>query len=314
MKGFFTQGVVVLMRRAPSLDELVATLRRHIVVQRDEGSAELDFAGPALRIPYRPESNGYVTIDVQPRAWPDHMGDPASEPMLYGAWSMGHFGPFAFPGGLQRAAEHAWSWDAGRRVPAMHRAFVRVRLSYLFGARRDARVVPEDCDPAHELRFVTDVARTLLEHEAAIAYFNPNGEVLADRPHLDAVLAGSAALQALPINVWCNVRFFNVGDGWFMMDTVGMAQLDRQDSEARFLGDRYQPDDVSHFLLNVGLYLAENGDVIADGDTMDGPGGVRWRATRVDESSVGPPRSVLRWSPHDGSHPPARHMQSASPS
>jgi len=303
-KGFFTQGVVVLLRRAPSLDEIVATLRRHVVVTRTDDAAALDLAGPSLRIPYRPASNGYVAIDVQPRVWPDHMGDPRNEPKLFGAWSMGHFGPFAFPGGLQRAAAHAWSWADGRNVPSQHRAFVRVRLTYLFGARDDARVIPEDCDPAHELRFVTGVARTLLDHEAALAYFNPNGEVLADRAHLDAVLEGSAALQTLPINVWCNVRFFNAADGWFMMDTVGMAQLDQRDSEACFPGGRYEPGEVSHFLLNVGLYLAEHGDVIADGDTMDGPGGVPWRATRVDECRAEPPRAVLRWLPLDGTRPP----------
>ncbi|MDJ0847938.1 MAG: hypothetical protein QNK04_06055 [Myxococcota bacterium] len=41
------------------------------------------------------------------------MGDPQREPLLMGAWSMGHFGPFAYPGGLERAAQQCWGWAPG---------------------------------------------------------------------------------------------------------------------------------------------------------------------------------------------------------
>jgi hypothetical protein len=42
------------------------------------------------------------------------MGDPKLDPMTFGAWSMGHFGPLAYPGGLGGARQHAWSWQTGR--------------------------------------------------------------------------------------------------------------------------------------------------------------------------------------------------------
>ena len=217
----------------------------------------------------------------------------------------GHFGPFAFPGSLQRAAEQSWGWKEAKSLPAEHRAFIRIRLSYLFGADDDALVMPNDCDPLAELEFVTRVARALLDHSAALAYFNPNGEVLCNREMMDETLDGCARLEVPAINVWINVRLFNASDRWLLMDTVGMQQLDRPDCEACFLGDKYDPGEIDSFLRNATLYLFEHGEVIEDGDTMDGPGDVRWRAVHVEKELVSPPRPLLRWFPLDRSRAPA---------
>jgi hypothetical protein len=179
-----------------------------------------------------------------------------------------------------------------------------VRLSYLFGADDYALVKPKDCEPIPELQFVTGLARALLDHPAALAYFNPNGEVLRNRELMDRTLEACARLQVPATNLWCNVRLFNLPDGWLLMDSVGMQQVDRRDSEACFRRDAYEPDEVDRFIRNVGLYLIDSGDVIADGDTIDGPGDVRWRAARVENEAVAPPRPVLRWFPLDGSRPP----------
>jgi hypothetical protein len=303
-KGLFTQGAAVLFSSSPTLDELEDLLREFSVPKRDDKGTEPDLSGPSLVVTYRPQVNGYVTVDVQARQWPDHMGDPAKEPMLFGAWSMGHFGPFAYPGGLQRAGEQSWSWVEGASIPAAHRAFVRIRLSYLFGADDNARVMPEDCDAAAELQFVTSIGRALLDHPAALAHFNPSGELLCNRTMMDQRLKSSRTSELPALDLWSNIRLFNAGDGWMSMDSVGMLQLDLPDNEACFLRDDYEPSDIANFLRNVSMYLLNEGDVIKHGDTSFGPGDVNWRAMRVEDGLVEPPRPVLRWFPNDGSTPP----------
>lgn len=59
------------------------------------------------------------------------MGDAKSDPMTFGAWSMGYFGPFAYPGGLTRAIQQPWGWAAARDVAPTHRGFDRIRSSYV---------------------------------------------------------------------------------------------------------------------------------------------------------------------------------------
>jgi hypothetical protein len=300
-KGFFTQSACVLLSRPAVLDEVVSLLGETGIVKRtDDRPASDDMAGPSVVLAFRPEVNGYVDVDIQNRPWPDHMGDPKAEPMLLGAWSMGHFGPFTFPGNLQRAAEQSWGWKAGREIPERHRAFIRIRSTYVFGAQDETRLMPDDYDPLGELVFVTRVARRLLDHPAALAYFNPNGETLRER----AALEDRDAASPPPLDVWTNVRLFNPGNGWLLMDTVGMSQLDRQDCEACFPEESNDPGEIDAFLRNVCLYLMEAGDVIKDGHTVDGPRGARWRARHIEEPLVSPPRPTLRLFPADAQPPP----------
>jgi hypothetical protein len=303
-KGFFTQGVCALLSRPATLDEIEPLLREFQIVGRIDDAATPDLGGPSFTVAFRPEVNGYLTVDCQDRPWPDHMGDPQREPMLFGAWSMGHFGPLAFPGNLQRAAEQSWGWDRAKAVPGQHRAFVRVRSSYLFGASDDAKVFPPDYDPLAELLFVTRVARALLRLPSALAYFNPNGETLHTADTIDDSLDFHAQRGLPPLDVWGNVRLFNPDNGWLLMDTVGMGQLDRPDCEACFPNGRYDPREVDNFFRNCSAYLLEHGEIIEDGDTMNGPGDVNWRAQHVEETLSPPPRRGLRWFPDDGSRPP----------
>jgi hypothetical protein len=299
-KGFFTQSACVLLSRPATLDEVAPLLGKFEIVGRiDAANDSADLAGPSLLLSFLPEVNGYVQIDLQDRAWPDHMGDPKNEPMLFGAWSMGHFGPLAFPGNLRRAAEQSWRWKGGREIPQQHRAFLRIRSSYIFGAGPEVRVLPAGYDPLGELAFVTRVAHGLLAHPAALAYFNPNGETLRERAALEERPDGPP-----PLNVWTNVRLFNLDSGWLAMDTVGMGQLDRPDLEACFPKGSYDPGEVAAFLNNCSLYLFKEGEVIKDGHTVDGPRGERWRAHQVEEALTSPPRPTLRFFPV-GAEPPA---------
>jgi len=86
---------------------------------------------------------------------------------------------------------------------------------------------------------------------------------------------------------------------WSLMDTVGNSQLDIPDVEACFHSQSYDFNQVDNFLRNVALYLLNNGEVIQDEDTMDGPGNVPWQAYAFENGVCDPPRRVLRWLPLD---------------
>lgn len=81
------------------------------------------------------------------------------------------------------------------------------------------------------------------------------------------------------------------------MDSVGNWQLDILDQEVTFPQNLVDPQEVDHFIRNVSHYILTKGDVIKDGDTMDGPGSRRWQAARFENGMSDPPREVLRWLP-----------------
>ncbi len=303
-KGMFTQTVCVLLKQPISCAQLEPALSAFAIRGRQEDSESWAYGGPALTLDFRPEVNGYVVVDTVDQPWPDHMGDAQNEAMLFGAWSMGFFGPFAFPGGLQRAAQQCWGWEAGKKVANRHKGFVRIRSSYVLGGDENAPVMPEAYDAVAELRFVTDVASALLQLPQALCYFNPNGEVLRDRDGLRQSLEFAQSAKLLPLDIWSNVRLFNLEGDWSLMDTVGNGQLDLPDIEAGF-APGYDYGEIDRFLRNISWYLLQKGEVIKAGDTMDGPGNVPWQARCPENALTDPPRRVMRWLPLDDADVPA---------
>ncbi|MBI2393357.1 MAG: DUF4261 domain-containing protein [Deltaproteobacteria bacterium] len=296
-KGFFTQGIAVLLREPLSLAEVRKLVEpKFDIVKETAATGGWEMGGPSLVVSFRPEVNGYATIDVVTRPWPDHMGDPKQEPTLFAAWSMGNFGPFAFPNGLTRSVQQAWTWDGASDAVAAHRAFARIRLTYLAGAADDAPVMPADCDPFAELRFATGLALAVLDHPSTICLFNPNGEVLMSAAGVRGALESAEEHGYPPLDAWVNVRLSRLGDDWLVMDTVGSRQIELRDLEAAFPAKLADANEVGPFLRNVALHLVENGLVIQHGHTVDGPGGV-WRALWLDDGLLSPPRDVLRLLP-----------------
>ena len=182
------------------------------IVKRGEGSTSWAIAGPSLIVAYRPKVNGYVSVDITDHPWPNSMGNPNTEPEVFAAWSMGHFGPGTWPGSLERACQHSWGWPDGRSVPLQHQAFIRIRSSYVFGAHDNAPVMPNDYDPLHELDFVTRIAAALVRLPQALCYFNPNGECVRGASQFLDSLREHASAEQMPLNVWSNVRFFKLQD------------------------------------------------------------------------------------------------------
>lgn len=298
-KGFFSQGVVVLAERPISLDEIARALADWEIVKRVDKFDSWPMGGPTLIVAYRKECRGYVSVDVVDKPWPDSMGDPKTDPQVFAAWSMGHFGPYAFPGGLERAAEQCWGWDDAKEAVAKHKAFVRLRVSYAFGAKDDDPIMPDGIEPSDEIEFLLQMVLAILKLPGTLCYYNPNGEAVRDRDSLVESIDSGHEQDIVPIDVIANVRIIPLTEDWCAMDTVGNSQLDVRDMEACFHGESYDPSEVDHFMKNATLYVLANGEIVKDGDTMDGPGDVRWQAIKWDDSLFEPPRRTLRWVPLD---------------
>jgi hypothetical protein len=300
-KALFTQSVCLLTDGRTSLEDVKSALQGQDfeIVRETPSQKDWCFGGPTLIIPFLPEVNGYAAVDVVGQPWPDAMGDPKSDPVTFAAWSMGQFGPFAFPGGLARARQHAWAWEAGQTVPEGHCGFIRIRMSYAFGAGDDSPVLPEDYDPVPEMNFLSRAALALLEVPGVLCYFNPNGEVLRDHASFRELWTECEKQKEIPLPLWINVRFFNLNERLGLMDTVGNGQLDLQDLEAIFPHAEYDPADIDYYLRNVTHYLLELDRGIRTGEAIDGPGEseLSWTTEALEKGIVPPPRRILRLYP-----------------
>lgn len=298
-KGFFTQTAIILLREPVSIEAILTGLGEYSPAGPTPALNEWAFSGPAVVVTFNEEQNGQIAIDTVDHPWPDEMGDPETDPVIFGAWGTGQFGPFTYPGSLARAMQQSWAWEDGQTLPGEHVAFIRVRSSYVFGADADSPVLPEEYDAYEDLAFVTEIASTLTELPEAICYFNPNGEVLRDIDGVDENIDFANENELPPHELWSNVRLFKVDEDWSIMDTVGNSQLDLPDCEACFASEAYELEQVDNFLRNSFLYMIDEGDVIEDGDTSEGPGEIQWQAKRFESSLIDPPREVIRWFPQD---------------
>jgi len=309
IKGHFTASACVLFEQPVTFEQLEGALTGFEIVGRIPEVTNWVFSGPALTVAFRPDINGYVAVDTVDKPWPDHMGDAKAEAMLFGAWATGNFGPFTYPDGLKRAMQHSWGWPDGATIANRHSAFVRIKASYVFGdVPDDTPIFPKGYDPLAELEFITRIALAVLRLPGALCYFNPNGEALRNVQRLEDALAFARQQNVPPLDVYSNVRLFNVDNGWLVMDTVGNGQLgmpDLPDLEACIPKDRnYNLQSVDAFLRNTTLYVLDHGEVFRDGDTIDGPGEVRWRAWNRRTALISPPRRAIRFFSEDGTKPP----------
>lgn len=304
-RGMYAQGVCVLLDRPVAVGSLGPHLAGFDVLKElpaADGPYGWALAGPSLLMPYRPDVNGFVQVDVVAQPWPDGMGAPGDDTApLLAAWSMGHFGPCTFPGALRSAMQHDRSSEAASR----HRAFLRIRLSYAFGAKAGP-VQPDDADMLDELRFVSQIQAALLRAPNALCAFNPNGHLLLTRERLEAILERDLDGGGLSVDAWANVRTFRPdGLGWTLFDTVGMEQVGVVDHEAAVPSDHPSAAHARGLLYTMAAYDADLGGVLGPSDTATDLGGCNWRAHGDGDALVAPPRPVLRWAPEGLAVPPA---------
>ncbi len=300
-RGFFTQSATVLFSRPPSIDALEGALDGlGATLLRRETSPGWLSGGVELLVPFGGGAEGHVHVDVLGSPWPDSMGDPEEDAMLFGAWSMGAFGPQAFPRNLERAVRQAAAFPGAAQAASAHRAFVRLRTSYMVGAGPESAVMPEDWSPGGELDALLQVARPILALEGALAYFDPNAEVILDAAEVRAVLDGDEE-GGTPLELVSHVRLFDVDAYWALMDTVGLDRFMLPDLEV-LIPREVDPNEAARFLRNVSAYLLSKGEVMADGDNVEAPFGDLTVHVR-DESLTEPPRRVLRMVPQGATLP-----------
>ncbi|SMP38753.1 protein of unknown function [Neorhodopirellula lusitana] len=308
-KGLFTQGMCVLLRQPMSMEEIQERLKSFELVARQESDDEE--SPETLVYSFRPEVSGHLLVTPTSACWPDDMGDPEESPERFVAWSLGQFGPLAFPGGLERAASQSWGWDEAADAVEQHTAHVRLLISYVLGSEEedddDLPLVPEDYDSMSELNTLTRAVTALLESPDALCYYNPGGEILRDATLLRQGLNHAWNHELPPLDMWTNVRIFSDDEAWVIMDTVGNGQFDLPDMEVVCRREVYPPGEVENFLRHATLYLLAGDEDVCTGDTADGPGNITWSAIECGQSLSDPPRPTIRWIPED-SHTPPDHL------
>lgn len=219
---------------------------------------------------------GTLEVDVRATAWNDE------EPGEIGV------SPFS----LERAAAQAHLWPLGASLARRHRHHARLRVH------------PRGEDRMPAMRALTAAARAVLAEPNAAAVFFPSGEALRDGHVLGGITAAADEQGAVPLQAWTNGRIADPGEGWSIVDLVGLGQLGAPDQEAAFPAGLAPPFEVLGFLYDLAHHLVLEGGSFESGLTLDGPGGKRWMARRVTAPLVEPERACVRWLPLGLPHVP----------
>lgn len=297
-RGLYTQGAAVLLNQPVDFSQIQSCLSGFELAAVP---ATPDAPEPLMLLLKDDQpGEGQAVVMYSDQRWPEDFPDPEEDPELFAAWTLGQYGPLAFPGDLQRAIEQSWRWDEGREEAAKHVAHIRILYSYPLNDDADTvedaiAEIPEDADPVAELHFVTRVVSRLLELPAAICYFNSGGEVLMNAEDLRGGMNECWKHELVPVDMWTNVRLFRATDSWTLMDTIGNEQFDLPDLEVIFENEQFDPSEVESFLRNVVLCMLMDEIEVDDGDTVDGPGQQIWEAMLCNDGLNDPPRPTIRW-------------------
>ncbi|HEX2873264.1 MAG TPA: suppressor of fused domain protein [Polyangiaceae bacterium] len=290
----FLQTGVVLFEEPVSLHAVAAVLAGDFSIlrrsERDDQQCYWLGGEGSLLLALGSSLPGGVVIEVFHRPWPDAMGDPEQDAELFGAWTLRHFGVATFPYALARAA-------AQPSAPsAEHVAFVKLNLSYVFGAADDAPISPPERDVAQELALLAGLAERIGSMSGALAWFAPNGEVLMSVDAARSKLREQASGKPLP-ELWVSTRVVPAGNH-LLVETVGMGALGLSPMAAHdhqvLLPDLgLDMELVVRFLRELSGAARLLGSLQVPHEPRLGPGG-RW-SPELAESDNPPPREVVRW-------------------
>jgi hypothetical protein len=105
-------------------------------------------------------------------------------------------------------------------------------------------------------------------------------------------------LTGVPLQYLINVRMIRVQEtDEMVMDTLGLSTFQLPDAQCRSRG--FHTNAMAGMVFSLCANLFESGDVIGDGQTIDGIDGRRWKCTH-EHSLLGPAREVL------AVHPPSK--------
>ena len=128
----------------------------------------------------------------------------------------------------------------------------------------------------------------------AAIHWKPAGKLVDPAALLKA--SGSTSIDALP-QAAINVRLFRIArsEEDLLMDTLGLASLGLPDMQVLFHG--MEPSRVAAHLYAVALYTLRNGELVQEGETIEGPTrGTEWIARR-GQALVEPARPVFDFDP-----------------
>jgi hypothetical protein len=176
----------------------------------------------------------------------------------------------------------SWSWRTAKEFVQTCSHIIRISDEYngkvdykdrVFVMRNVIRALAE-CSVCNAIHF--QMTQQFVKPETYLASFN---EPAQDR------LFG-----------FINVRFFKIHDSDDMlMDTIGLNSMGLEDLQCSF--KKFNPKDISNILYNTAYYLFDNGNVILDGDTVQGiKRSDKW-ACRRTRSLVVPKRTVIDIAP-----------------
>lgn len=188
--------------------------------------------------------------------------------------------PLAPGAELDDAIAHTRDWDARAAVAR---------------ARGAVRVVEELPSAERLAAFVARVAAEAARRRCVAVWWRPAARLVAPE-----ALAAAAA-EGDPVRVAVHVRSFHVEDAAGderVVDTLGLEPLGLPDVQCHFAG--LDPAAVAALVEETARYLYVEGDVIGDGDTIEGLDGAAW-SCRHEAALVNPPRDVLDLAP-----PPAQ--------
>ncbi|WP_291146511.1 DUF4261 domain-containing protein [Flavobacterium sp. UBA7680] len=96
------------------------------------------------------------------------------------------------------------------------------------------------------------------------------------------------------LDVLCNIRLYNISDSEnneLIMDSVGLHSFGLPDFQIQFSG--FEANDIANLLWNYVYYVFEYGDIIENGNTLEGiESGSKWKCQR-EISTLSPERVVI---------------------
>jgi hypothetical protein len=190
------------------------------------------------------------------------------------------------PDAVTPAAQQTWNWDAGKQLAP--------RLRYQIAAME---MMAAPLDYRQRFPLFSNCLLSLVEVTRPAAILCQHAQMLVD-PAKILRASGDGADPLAMLMCHLNVRFFNIdgSGGDMLMDTRGLAALGLPDVQMHFRKS-LDPGRVAGFLFTVARYLYESGDLIKDGETVEGfPPGERWPCQH-EMSLVGPDREVLDVNP-----------------
>lgn len=192
-------------------------------------------------------------------------------------------------GDLELALHQTWDWPLARDVVSHAKAMVLFHDMMAIALDRQTR-----------LGLFMQALRVVVRHVKPLAiHWLPSQRVVDP-----AKVLAASELDVTTAAV--NVRMFRVegqSEGEIVMDTLGMASFALPDLQCHFRG--LEPGRVAGMLYAYADYIFKNGDVIEDGNTVEGiVPGRKWRCQH-EEAIVAPKRVVLDIDPGPA-RPPRR--------